>query len=429
MEFINKPTVKPNPHGDFYTAPKPKVEQAFGDIFKDADEGNDAINNAVLDEKNQSEKAGGFFVVNLKQIDSMVARGASADDVLAYLVLSKGINKKNDIQLTSYGAQAVYKRTGMAYTRAESAIQWLLGNGYIEKAEGEGIPAQLGKGTSRKHKPRWVLTQVADIQSTALANALVEGIGRGRVKPPLMRIYNEISLGKHCIIADSRLDSVMVLVHLYWHHHFADCGGINPRDCLYRNWEGAENVTGEKVVDIDGTNAALYEIKSDLSTVFNAFANEALFYIEDETERYARFWEAFNNIKSLGLLYEVIQIWDSNPNGSNGKNAEPLYTLYIYDRHARESEPYLQKAIHKFAFKTGAMDRYTEFIGWDYGESNLQSGQLRYIATRKKGGYPIGIYRLRFRPHTPDTGIGMAAETKRVGEWANNLKSLVNDAF
>ena len=396
----------------------------------EADMANEAINNAILDEQDQSAKAGGFFTVNLKQIDSMVANDATADDVLAYLVLSKGINKKNDIYLTSYGAQVIHKRTGMTYKRAEDAIQWLLANGYIAKAEGEGIPAQLGKGTSRKHKPRWILTQAADTQSTALANTLVEGIGRGKDNPPLMRIYNETKVGEHCIVADSILDSVVVLVHLYWHHHFADCGGINPRTGLYRSWESAENVDGEKVTDIEGTTAALYEITGESVSVFHSFANEALFYIDDEAERFARFWEALNNIKSLGLMYEVTQIWDVNPNGNNGRKAQPLYTLYIHDRHARESEPYLQKAIHTFAFKKGAMDRYTEFfLGWDDGESNLQSGQFRYIATKKDRGYPIGIYRLRFRPHTPDTGIGMKAETKRVGEWSNTLKSLTSNPF
>ena len=387
----------------------------------DLDEGNDAINNAVLDEKDQSAKAGGFFTVNLKQIDSMVANGASADDVLAYLVLTKGINKKNDINLTSYGAQAIHKRTGITYTRAEGAIQWLLTNGYIARAEGDGIPAQLGKGTSRKHKPKWVLTQAADTQSTALANALVEGIGRGKDNPPLMRIYNETKLGEHCIIADSILDSVVVLVHLYWHHHFADCGGINPRTCLYNEWVSAESLDGEKVTDIEGTNAALYEIKRTQSQIFKTFANEALFYIDDEAERYSRFWEAINNIKSLGIMYEVTQIWDTNPNGNNGRKAQPLYTLYIHDKHARKSEPYLQKAIHTFAFSMGAMDRYGEFSGWNDSENNLQSGQFRYIANKKTGGYPIGIYRLRFRPHTQDTGIGIAAESKRVSEWASAL--------
>ncbi len=400
----------------------------FDDI--EADIVNDAINDAILDEQDHSTKAGGFFTVNLKQIDSMVANDATADDVLAYLVLNKGVNKKNGIHLTSYGAQVIHKRTGMTYTRAEDSIKWLLANEYIAKAEGEGIPAQLGKGTSRKHKSRWLLTEVSDIQSTALANALIEGIGRGKDNPPLMRIYKETKLGEHCIISDSILDSVVLLVHLYWHHHFAECGGVNPRTCLYKEWQSAENIDGEKVVSIEGTNAALYEIKGESTSVFHAFADETMFYIKDKTERYERFWEAFFNLKSLGLLYEVTQIWDSNPNGINGRKAMPLYTLYIHDRHARASEPSLQREIHSLAFKSGAMDRYNEFFfGHEDGETNLQSGQYRYIAAKKTGGYPIGIYRLRFRPHTPDTGIGMKTETKRVNEWKTTLKSLASNAF
>lgn len=398
----------------------------------ETDEGNDAINNAVLDEKDQSEKAGGFFVVDLKQIDKMVELGAMAEDVMAYMVLAKGVNRRGDMRVSTHGAQSIFKRTGMSYTtKAEAALVWLHENNFIHKPASETV---LGKGVSKARTVKWVLTANMDSLDVALANALVEGIGRGKNNPPLMRIYNETKLGKHCIIADSILDSVMVLVHLYRHHTFADCGGINPRDCLYRNWESAENVAGEKVTDIEGTNAALYEITGESNTVFYSSANEALFYIEDETERYARFWEAFRNLEALGLLYEVTQIWDSNPNGKEGRKAKPLYTLYIHDRHARESEPYLQKAIHTFAFKTGAMDRSREF--WHEAEAgDIKSGwamgkkQFRYIATKKKGGYPIGIYRLRFRPHTQDTGMGMAAENKRVNEWAYTLKSLASNAF
>lgn len=394
----------------------------------EADSFNEAINDAILDEQDQSLNAGGFFTVNLMQIDSMVANDATCDDVLAYLVLNKGINDRNDIYITSYGAQVIHKRTGMTYTRAEQAIKWLLTNGYIAKAEGDNIPAQLGKGTSLKHKSRWIVNQVSDSKSTALANALIDGIGRGKNKPPLMRIYHETKLGEHCIISDSILDSIVLLLHLYWNHHFADCGGINPRTCLYRNWQIAENIDGIKIADIEDTNAALYEIKGDIETLFTAFADAALFYIEDNTERYERFWEAFTNLKSMGLLYEVTQIWDSNPNGKNGRKAKPLYTLYIHDRHARNSEPYLQRQIHTLAFKTETLDRYQEFVsGLDFGESNLQSGQFRYIATKKMAGYPIGIYRLKFRPHTPDTGIGIEGERRRVKNWSESLESIANN--
>ena len=376
--------------------------------------------NSIQSDDGLSLKAGGFFVVDLNILNMIVDAGGFADDVLAYMVLSKGVNRrrrqdKADAFITTYGAQVIHKQTGISYTKAESAIKWLLENGFIGKAEGESIPAQLGKGNDRKHKSRWLLARTLEPIDIALANALVDGIGRGKTNPPLMRIYNDIKkLGAYCGVADSRLDAIMVLAHLYRHHTFADCGGINPRSGLYRNWVAANNNLDEHAIEVEGTNATLYEIEATQDTVFIQFASEALFYIKDEVERHARFWEAFTNLKDFGLLYEVTQIWDANPNGSNGRRAEPLYTLYVHDRHARKSEPYLQKDIHTLAFKAGALERYTEFSDDD---SNIKSGRHRYIANSKTGGYPIGIYRLRFRAGTTDTGIGMAAEQSRVNRW------------
>lgn len=38
--------------------------------------------------------------------------------------------------------------------------------------------------------------------------------------------------------------------------------------------------------------------------------------------------------------------------------------------------------------------------------------------------YPIGIFRLRFRAHTQDTGKGLAAEKHRVDRWTSILEQL-----
>jgi hypothetical protein len=388
--------------------------------------------NSIQSDDGLSRKAGGFFVVDLNILNRIVEAGGIADDLLAYMVLSKGVNRRHRPEnldrpvafITSYGALAIHKQTGISYTKAEGAIKWLLENRFIGKAEGESIPAQLGKGKDRKHKSRWLIGRTLEPQDIALANALVDGIGRGKTNQPLKRIYNDIKLGAHCGVAHSRLDAIMLLAYLYRHHTFADCGGINPRSGLYRNWVAANNVMDEQVTEIEGTNSSLYEIEGTQSEVFIQFASEALFYIKDEAERQARFWEAFSNLKDFSLLYEITQIWDANPNGSNGRSAEPLYTLYVHDRHARESEPYLQTDIHNLAFKAGVMDRYSEFFTYDSDISSIKSGRFRYIAPSKSNGYPIGIYRLRFRPHTDDTSRGMAAEYGRVTAWKTALNAI-----
>jgi len=106
----------------------------------------------------------------------------------------------------------------------------------------------------------------------------------------------------------------------------------------------------------------------------------------------------------------------------------PLYTLYVFDRHARESEPYLSRAIHAAALRRGTLDAYEEFPpgagAWEDSGNIVGTGRFRYVATKKDGGFPIGIYRLRFRPHTKDTGKGMDAERRRVAEWAGPLSRL-----
>ena len=356
------------------------------------------------------KKLGGFFTVNLSQIDNMVKQGAGADDVMAYLVLARG-RGKND--LAWYGANAVANRTGLTYYKAAQSKEWLIGGGYTH----EGVDG----------KKRWQITKQMDVHDLALANALVDGIGRGEDNPPLARIYNEVSMGVHCVLPDARLDALMVLLHLYNHHSMADYGGVNPRAGIFRGWKATENSTGEQVVDIKGTNVALYEIEGSNSTMYLEFAEEALSYVTDKDEKSVRFWDAFHNLEKLGFMYEVTQVWSGDPD--KDKKAEPLYTLYIHDRHARESEPYLSKDIHNAAIRRGAMDAYSEFPPTRnnfFGDSEniVGTDRFRYIANKKVGGFPIGIYRLRFRAATKDTGKGILAEKSRVNNWKSILGKL-----
>ena len=362
-----------------------------------------------------AQQGKGFFTLNLSQVDRMVQQGAGAEEVMAYLVLVRGTSVRSK-GVSTHGANSIAIRAGMTHHRSELAMGELAADGYIKKLD--GIEDMV-----KKRRPRWQITEAPDGPEVALANTLVDGIGRGREHPPLARIYNDVGLGKHCVMADARLDTIMVLLHLYRHQSLADYGGINPRDGVFRQWVEAENSYGEKVLDMGG-NAALYEIQGGGNTVFNKFAAEALFYVGDQDERHIRFWDAFNNLHRLGLLYEVIQVWTADP--ERDKKAEPLYTLYVFDRHAREKEPYLSRAIHAAALRCGTLDAYEEFppgVGWEGSGNIIGTGRFRFVANKKTGGFPIGIYRLKFRPHTRDTGKGMEAEKRRVEKWANALEA------
>lgn len=356
----------------------------------------------------------GFFTVALSLIDDMVKQGAGADELAAYLVLARGAGKKT---YTSWAANAVANYTGLTYYRANESISWLVEHSFISK------PIFSTDDKSKKTKLKWQFKQAADDIEVVLANVLVDGMGAGANNPPLARIHSQITMGKHGLGA-ARLDTLMVLLHLYKHQLLADYGGINPQAGIYKHWQTAENSYGDKVADLAGTvDAALYEIKGGADSVYEQFAKESLFYVPDADERHQRFWDAFNNLKQLGWLYETTQIWSADP--SKHKRAEPLYTLYVHDRHARDSDPYLANSINQVAIKQ---------VNPDYGffnqdgefdpEADLFGGQFRYVANKKTGGFPIGIYRLKFRPHTKDTGKGMAAESQRVKGWEQALHAL-----
>ena len=362
------------------------------------------------DSEGSLSKLGGFFTMDLSQIDRMAGQGAGAEEIMAFLVLVRGTARNQTA--STHGANSIANRTDMTNYRAEQALHWLAEHEYITKVvrSGDGVKKQLA---------RWQINDAIEMQEVALANTLLDGIGRGKNNPPMSRIYNEVRTGGHCVMADARLDALMVLLHLYQHHLLADCGGVNPRAGVFRRWEATENENGNKVEDVDGSNAALYEIHGQENSVYLKFAAEALFYIADEKERSSRFWEALNNLQRFGFIYEVLQIWSANP--ERDRKAEPLYTLYIHDRHARESEPYLQTSIHQLALRSGNLD-------WSSLEIDtstiLGSGRFRYIAAKKTGGFPIGIYRLRFRAGTKDTGKGIAAEKRRVDEWSTSINKL-----
>lgn len=359
---------------------------------------------------------GEFFGFSIAFTNKLLENGAGAEEVMAYLVLARGVSHQNIKRLSTHGANSIAIRTGLGYRRAEAALEWLQSVDFINK---EVVMTNSPRPSNQRAK--WRINTLLEHIDTYLANSFIDGIGEGKNNPPLSRIYSQVSLGASGIMAASRLDTLMVLLTLYKYQDMPSCGGIDPRKGIYIEITPAENSIGDTKTDIEGTSAALYEVEVNASTVYIAFAGEALWYVP-EVDRMTRFWDAFNNLKRMGFLYSVTQVWDRNPNSNKGRQAEPLYTLYVHDYHARQSDPYLQREIHEAAFRLGAMGRAHAFD--ESSDADVFSGRFRYIAHREHGGFPIGIYRLRFRPKTRDTGIGMDMEAKRVAEWARFLDQL-----
>ena len=404
---------------------------------------------AFPEEKSPASNRGQFFSVSLTTLDSIARAGGQAEAILGYIVLSRHTKGKGTDagKFTAAGTQAIAEKVGLTRTKAEKALTWLSTHypslsprdkkiPFIVSADearkkSPHIPAHFGQARAKHTQIRWVLNPGENL--LYLANALVDGLGRGKENPPLQRIYNQVKpdFAAGISMSAARLDVVMVLLHLYRHHDLEGCGGVNPRACVYREWDLVADADYENAVQpIEGTNAILYAIEGGSRRLFPSFAREALSYVEEDKERNTRFSCAFHNLQRLGLLYEVLVIWDSNPIENSG--AEPLYTLYIHDRHARESEPYIQKDVHNIAYALEARERHYDFHPdpSEYGDDDrdlssfIKSGRFRYIATQQTGEHPIGVYRLRFRPRDRDMGLGILAEKRRCEEWRNIFGTL-----
>jgi len=375
-----------------------------------------------MDEQEFSEepKGKGFFTVALSLIDEMVKQDAGAEELMAYLILARGAGKRME---SSWGANACATYMGRTNYRATQAINWLEEKGYISKSRQD-----LAIENSKKSMPKWIFKKAPD-EELALANALVDGIGAGEKKPPLTRL-DEIPYSKYGFAA-AKLDLLMVMLHLYKHQSLADFGGINPRAGIYASYEeaGHPEFSGMTQFDLEGSNASIYEIKGVGNTVYKDFSAAALFYVVDTKERSERFWDAFNSLKDFGWLYETIQIWDADPKRSI--KAQPLYTLYIKDKNQRESqkEPFLAYEIHKAMIKTDTFEPIYGFNFYDSFSDLINAGQFRYVAPKKEGAFPIGIYRLKFRPWTRDAGIGIAQEKQRYKNWEIALKKIARQAY
>lgn len=360
---------------------------------------------------------GHFFTVSLNAIQRMARQGALAEDIMSYLVLARHTPGRGEWQrvLSTSGAKAIHLRTGIPYRRAVCSLEWLENAGFIipinsaTKQDMPDLPEHLGKIKTRATTVRWFLKDFHE-PLIYLANTLIDGTrGAGEKNPPLMRLMDGISINTFKK-SETRLDALMLLLHLYYHHELEEFGGVNPKSALYREWDHTT-----EVLESPYSSLQLFAIIQANAFAQNQFINEAFSYVNNET-KVNRLWNALDNLKALGFLYEVIQIWEGNPFVT--RTAEMLYPLYILDRHARQSEPYLAKAIHTTLIKGDAITPFNipKFF------QKMNKGEFRYLAHTPL--FPLGIFRLRFRPHIQDTGRWLQAEMNKVGVWQQLLNKL-----
>ena len=356
----------------------------------------------------------GFFAVSMLSIHSIIQFGGDVDDLMAYVVLAKHTTGRGKIpyRLSTAGAKAISGKTGLTYRQAKNRLEWLEAEGFIISGDGDTHMADKPEHKSKANKVRWHLNP-ADDDFVYLSHSLIDGVGKGKSNPPLMRIREEVKKGKCDTIHQARIDAVLLLLHAYQNHSMADFGGIDPA-MLHNPWrEAKDNVFFE---GLDVLVLSLEEDEHPVATV--EFVRKIFGSVIDQKEMAVRFWNALSNLKHLSFIYEVIEIWQGNP--LENKRAELFYPLYVRDWHARQSDPYVLPAIHSYLVDTGAIDR---FIFNDALEGAVGDGSFRLIRSSGGNEHAIGTYRLRFRPGTKDNGEGIAMEQKLADKWLSVLKA------
>lgn len=409
------------------------------------DSGGDPARDTHQDPSEPTQNSGdtktGFFQIRLETIDEMAEHGL-VKPILAYLVLARHTKGRDHASLTpagslsTAGVQAVQKKAGLSRKESQEALEWLCFQGFIQAAEeakkalGEDqVPGSLGKGSSKCHQVRWYLEPIGDTR-LALPNELVDGLSKGKAGPPLHRFCKlggdtKRRIDRH----QARLDTLMLLLHLYQHQDIQACGGIDPRTAFYREYYQIDTEFREAVTPIEEGWALVEVTQVRIPRVNANLLTESLGYIKDGEQRKKRFSNAFSTLEKLGFIYETLGVWTANP--QQDRNAELEYTLYIHDKSARNGssgDPYLQLEINRAAARLGYLN-HLEFADEEYakGLSLKNSGCFRYlcpVVNDTPDHVALGVFRLRYRPGTHDTGLGMQRERERVQEWRGYLEEV-----
>jgi hypothetical protein len=286
------------------------------------------------------------------------------------------------------------------------------------------IPAYLGNSPGRGNTIRWVFSgKYLNGEMVYFPNAIFDGVGKGIHNPPIKKIMQLGGTAKDSK-EEIRLDALMVLINLYFHHHLEDCGGVDPRNGVYRTWGFDEKVSNYENGYFDTLGDLNFRgVNSDSDNtseyVENNFAISSLPHVQKENECFRRFWQAIEILRQDGYVYEVLQVWDSDP--MDNKYAEVLYTLYIFDGHARKKEPSLYKAINVAA-------TYLDLVPPCFGEKSGRvnedlQGTYIFVEDENRSAVPLSVFRLKYKPNTSDTVRWLEREAAAVEQWKLRIKN------
>lgn len=308
---------------------------------------------------------GNFFAVGAKEFAQACELGIRP--AVALLVMARGTLKDN--ATTSWSAQSVFNYTGMAWRRAQSAIELLIEEGLVE---------QLKEGK----KPRYKLKKPQEVEDFIwLPNELVDGAGNET--PPIRRLRERGELGL-----------LQKFIELYSIHDLTADGGL-PRAMVRTSFERTK-------IGLHGP-FAMYGFQKKETTA-NAIEPLTEFNgaVDEDNNRGA--WVILKPLLNMGLIECVNYMVESD-------DYESEFLYQINDE------------------TTEAMDFFTGMLDVSGGEGFARQIYKFYplvgLAIQDlKHATLVGVFRLRYRPKTAKTTVWHATERGQTEAFVAGIKKL-----
>lgn len=348
-----------------------------------------------------------YFQTNFQTLTE-ISKLCGFDGLAGYLVLARHATGRTILNfphhsLSGAGVNSIHEKLGCSEVRAKAILETLIQNGFVEHAPPEA------KAAAPK-SARWFLPKQQPFD-TDIPHNLVDSPelnSQLAVSSPLKRLKKLPPLPGQDR-SSANCDGAMLLLTMYASNQMRKFGGLPITSAIYRSWN-ALSITPSP----SGNNFEWKAVHGE-KRAYKDFIKRSLPHVsDDEEDRAKRFWNAFENLQNVGLIYEVVSLFD----GADKK--ELLVSLRVNDFHAGS----INRSVSGDPSLLGTLESNfnTRFAFYEQEEDEFR------VTLPYPSGAIYGVYRLRFRAANADTGHWFEEETERVEHVLEMILSEVSDA-
>ena len=331
---------------------------------------------------------GRFFQIDALAWERVIECGLNAS--VAYLVLACGTGRDN--RTTVWSVNAIEKYTGIGRHRAKLAIQKLIDAGLVSRLQGTRQVYYIAPGTDGQSIELEVPTANPEPRWIWLPNSLVTGVSGEPSPIERVRGLQKVRVLQH-------------LVALYDVQDLAQDGGIHWRS-IRLSYERSQ-ITERGIWNIWGF------VKSENLTTWRNSPVAAPFKdascCDGEADQFMeQFWESWHALRRLGLIECVPHLVEAD-----NDEAEIVFPCPGEDDDGTPEERDLGRI---------ARDRAEQLLG----EPMCNRVDAYDVVVPVPNNFPevemVGIFRLRYRPHTRRTAAWFAKTQN--SNWRKRLDEL-----